>query len=262
MPIAMTLLVLAALGGFAFTARKRLTLLLAGAPENRFDRLFDRMAAPPNGTKPDLAGTILVAGIFALPATALVLGLAAFVAPVDPIVTPVLRVGGGGGHLLLGAARADEDAQVRLRGHRALRDLHGVRDALAAHDHPRGPRLRRALLPLAPRPQQARCRAFARSASATTLLKDVVVGIGARGVLYFIKAFACEAEAPRLRLARDGGARRHRHDDAHRHAVRRRAIEGRAGDAAGRRHRGAHIHGSGETGENLGRLWRRCCAAR
>ena len=76
MPIAMTLLVLAALAGFAFTARKRLTLLLVGAPEDRFDRLFDRMAAPPDGRHADLAGTILVAGIFALPATALLLSLA------------------------------------------------------------------------------------------------------------------------------------------------------------------------------------------
>jgi Fe-S oxidoreductase len=193
MPIAMTLLVLAALGGFAFTARKRLTLLLAGAPENRFDRLFDRMAAPPNGTTPDLAGTILVAGIFALPATALVLGLAAFVAPVDPIVTPVLRVaallllGGGGGHLLIWALRS----QMKMPKYAGAGIAHyGIFTGFAvlllrtiilvgrAFD----PHFNLWLLdPNGPMPWKLLGVGYA-------LMKDAVVGMVLFGVLYFIKA--------------------------------------------------------------------------
>ncbi len=112
MPIVMALLVLAALSGFAFSARKRLTLLLAGAPADRFDHWFERMAAPPGSSKPDLLGTIIVAGIFALPATAVCVALAGFLTPYDAQTTEPIRLaalllaGGGGGHVLFWALRS------------------------------------------------------------------------------------------------------------------------------------------------------------
>jgi Fe-S oxidoreductase len=112
MPILMALLVLGALSAFAFTARKRLTLLLAGARENRFDQWFDRMAAPPGSRTPDLIGTIIVAGIVALPATGVCLALAGFLTPYDPITSEPIRLAallllaGGGGHVLFWALRS------------------------------------------------------------------------------------------------------------------------------------------------------------
>jgi Fe-S oxidoreductase len=193
MPIAMTLLVLAALAGFGYTARKRLTLLMAGAYENRFDRLFDRMAAPPDGRKPDLAGTILVAGIFALPATALLLALASFVTPYDPATTPALRVatvlllGGGGGHLLLWALRS----QMKMPKYAGagiahygiflgfavllLRTIILVGRAFDPHFN------LWVLDPNGPMPWRALGIGYA-------LMKDAVVTLVLLGVLYFIKA--------------------------------------------------------------------------
>jgi Fe-S oxidoreductase len=193
MPIAMTLLVLAALASFAFTARKRLTLLLVGAPEDRFDRLFDRMAAPPDGRHADLAGTILVAGIFALPATALLLSLASLVAPYDADTTPALRVatvlllGGGGGHLLLWALRS----QMKMPKYAGAGLAHyGIFTGFAvlllrtiilvgrAYD----PHFNLFLLdPAGPMPWRLLGVGYA-------LMKDAVVALVLLGVAYFIKA--------------------------------------------------------------------------
>lgn len=112
MPIVMALLVLTALSAFAFTARKRITLLFTGAPEDRFDNFFDRMAAPPGARKADLVGTIIVAGIVALPATAACLALAGFATPYDPHTSEPIRLAslllaaGGGGHILFWALRS------------------------------------------------------------------------------------------------------------------------------------------------------------
>lgn len=79
-PIAMTLLVGVALIAFAFSASRRMKLLLSGAPESgRFDRLWDRVTTAPGERPPSvfgqaLVGVLLLSGVVA-PVAALV-GLA------------------------------------------------------------------------------------------------------------------------------------------------------------------------------------------
>jgi Fe-S oxidoreductase len=110
--IAMTALLLAAFVGFAYSASRRFRLLQVGRYENRFDRLFDRMAAAPDGREPTLPGIVIVAGVFALPVVAAGLALATFLTPSDPVVTPVLQMitllvaAGAGGHFLFWALKA------------------------------------------------------------------------------------------------------------------------------------------------------------
>lgn len=110
--IAMTVLLLAAFAGFAYSASRRWKLLRVGRPEHRFDRWFDRMAAAPDGTTPTLGGIVLVSGMFALPIVAVGLAMAAWLTQYDPVVTPTLKLlalltmSAAGGHLLFWALKA------------------------------------------------------------------------------------------------------------------------------------------------------------
>ncbi len=75
-PIAMTLLVGGALALFGWSAQRRWKLLLQGGPEQRFDRLLDRLTIAPGDRGPSAAGRALLFSLVALGAIAPVLGLA------------------------------------------------------------------------------------------------------------------------------------------------------------------------------------------
>ena len=67
-PIAMTLLLLVAHALFAWSAKRRLQLLLTGAPDNRLDHLLDRLTVAPGERPPSAFGRALfgTAGLLAL----------------------------------------------------------------------------------------------------------------------------------------------------------------------------------------------------
>ena len=75
-PVAMTLLVAGALALFAWSANRRWKLLMTGAPEQRLDRLLDRITIAPGDRAPSAAGRALIFAIAALGALAPVLALA------------------------------------------------------------------------------------------------------------------------------------------------------------------------------------------
>ncbi len=74
-PVAMTLLVGGALALFAWSASRRWKLLMTGAPEQRLDRLLDRLTIAPGDRAPSAAGRALLFAIVALGALAPVLAL-------------------------------------------------------------------------------------------------------------------------------------------------------------------------------------------
>ncbi|MDP3273792.1 MAG: (Fe-S)-binding protein [Deltaproteobacteria bacterium] len=170
-----------------------MTLLLAGAPEGRFDRLFDRMAAPPGGRTPDLVGTIIVAGIVALPAAGLLISLATLMTDFDASTTVPLRLAalllfaGGGGHVLFWALRS----QMKMPKYAGAGIAHyGIFLGFAilllrtivlvgrAYD----PHFNLWVLdPNGPMPWKLLGIGYA-------LMKDAVIGLVLLGVAYFIKA--------------------------------------------------------------------------
>ncbi len=109
--IAMVLLLAVAFGAFAWTARRRIALLLVGAPANRFDQMFDRMAGAPDQNTATLDGGLLITLAAALPIVALGLGMAG-VLPEQNDVTAVMKfaavgaIATAGGAFLLWAMRA------------------------------------------------------------------------------------------------------------------------------------------------------------
>jgi Fe-S oxidoreductase len=107
----MVLLLAVAFGAFAWTARRRLALLLVGGPANRFDRLFDRMAGAPDQPTATLDGGLLIALAASLPIVALGLAMAGFL-PEENDVTGIMKfaavgaIATAGGAFLLWAMRA------------------------------------------------------------------------------------------------------------------------------------------------------------
>ena len=74
-PIAMTLLVGGALALFAWSAYRRVRLLLTGAPDRRVDRILDRLTMAPGEREASAAGRLLVGSIALFGAVAPVAGV-------------------------------------------------------------------------------------------------------------------------------------------------------------------------------------------
>ena len=99
-PIAMTLLVGGALALFAWSASRRWKLLMSGAPEQRLDRLLDRLTIAPGERGPSALGRALLFTIAGLGALAPVLALVG-VAGVSAALTAAGACGAAAGGLFL-----------------------------------------------------------------------------------------------------------------------------------------------------------------
>jgi Fe-S oxidoreductase len=100
-PVAMTLLVGGALALFAWSASRRWKLLMTGAPEQRLDRMLDRLTIAPGERGPSAAGRALLFAIVALGALAPVFALVGVSSHNDGALSAAGACGAAAGGLFL-----------------------------------------------------------------------------------------------------------------------------------------------------------------